>query len=101
MPKDPTRLGAARIEGLAFPLPDLMLALTWAQSRPDVRLDIALDHPSVSEVIEIYPPGSRSARWFIWRTHEGRLRVDDRISRELALPYSTVETALAFIAASL
>jgi hypothetical protein len=98
MPKDPTRFVGTRIEGLSFPLPDLVLALTWAQSRPDVRLDIVLDHPSVSEVIEISPSGSRSARWFIWRTHEGRLRVDDRVSRELALPYSTVAAALAFIA---
>ena len=98
---DPTRRPATRIEGLSFALQDLTLALDWAKTQPNVRLEIVLDHPSVCEVIEIYQPRRRSARWFIWRTHEGRLRVDDRVTRELALPYTTVETALAFIASQL
>jgi hypothetical protein len=88
-------------EGLPFSLKDLRLALAWAENRSDVRLYIKLDYTCIIEAIEIYPARSLSARWFIWRTHKGRLRVDDWAKGHFGLPYETVEAALQFIASVL
>jgi hypothetical protein len=88
-------------EGLAFTLRDLNAALTWAETKAEVRLHIKLDCVCMSEIIEIYPPGASLPRWCLWRTHEGRLQVDDLEMDEFALPYPTVDMALRFIASTL
>jgi hypothetical protein len=97
----PTRVVPASREGLAFELPDLQAAMAWAESTPHVRLYIRLDCVNISEAIEICPPGSSFPRWFLWRTHDGQLRVDDWGKHAFGLPYTTVETALRFITAEL
>ena len=84
-------------EGLAFEVEDLGVAVAWAEGRPGVTLHIKLDCLCISEAIEICPPGTSSPRWFLWRTHDGRLRVDDWGQQKFGLPYTTVEKALRFI----
>lgn len=101
MTAKPIQLYPEPLEGLPFPLRDLCSALNWADAHPGVQVRIMLDHPWINEVIEIQPPGSSSLRWLIWRTHEGRLRVDDLAKAEFGLPYLTVATALQFIATEL
>ncbi len=66
-----------------------------------MRFRIMLDHPTIAEVIEIYPPLSSSPRWFIWNTFDGHLRVDDLARALFRLPYFTVDTALRFIESTL
>lgn len=89
------------IEGLYFILADLQSAMAWASNHPEVRLCVTTDHIEAPEAIEIYPSGSAKARWLLWRDHVGRLRVDDWARAEFDLPYSSVKTALAFIASTL
>ena len=88
-------------EGLPFTLRDLSAALAWVETQSEVRLHIKLDCVCMSEIIEIHPPGASLPRWCIWRTHEGRLQVDDLETDEFALPYPTVDMALRFIASAL
>jgi hypothetical protein len=91
------RFDPAPLEGQPFAIRDLQVAVGWAESIPNVRLQIMLDHPDIAEVIEIYPPSSASPRWLIWNTFAGCLRVDDLAKAKFGLPYSTVDTALRFI----
>jgi hypothetical protein len=89
------------LEGLAFPLRDLHLALAWAASRPAVHLQIRLDQVGVTEVLEVSPRRAQTPRWRIWRTYEGKLQVDDLAEAAFGLPYLTVATALEFITTQL
>jgi hypothetical protein len=93
---DPAHLG-----GGSFPLRDLRVALSWAESNPGVRLQIMLDHPYISEVIEIRPSLSSPPRWLIWTSLDGELRVADLAMAEFELPYLTVDSALRFIESTL
>jgi hypothetical protein len=93
----PARLDPALLEGGSFTLRDLRVALSWAESNPNMRLQIMLDHPDIGEVIEICPPSSAMPRWLIWNTFSGDLRVIDLVTLNFALPYLTVDTALRFI----
>ena len=95
------RLYPGQLEGLPFAIRDLLTALAWASSHSGARLHITLDHPHIYEALEICSPGTSSLRWIIWRTHEGRLRVDDLLTGDFGLPYFTVETALGFIASQI
>lgn len=98
---DPTPFRSAPPEGLPFDLRDLRAAMSWAADRPGVLLSVTTDHPQVPEAIEIYPPGSSSPRWCIWRDYEGHLRVDDWAGYKFDLPYPTLLKALGFISSSL
>jgi hypothetical protein len=95
------RLDPAHLEGGSFPLRDLRVALAWAESNPSVRLQIMLDHPYISEVIEVCPSLSAPPRWLIWNSSEGELRVADLAMADIELPYLTVDTALRFIGSTL
>ena len=95
------RLYPDQLEGLPFAIRDLLAALAWAKTHSGVQLQITLDHPHIYEAIEICPPGTSSLRWLIWRTYEGRLRVDDLLKGDFGLPYLTLETALQFIASQI
>lgn len=94
---EPARFDPVKLEGRPFPLRDLRVALLWAESNPGVRLQIMLDHPDISEVIEIQPTLFATPRWLIWNTFDGDLRVVDLVTAEFELPYLTVDTALRFI----
>jgi hypothetical protein len=94
-----TRFFPDGLDGLPFASRDLRSALTWAETKPDVRLHITSD--GVSGVIEIYPPGSSCPRWCVWQTHDGRLQLDDLAMNEFALPYPTIDMALRFISSKL
>jgi hypothetical protein len=85
------------LEGLAFELQDLRMALCWAADRPGVRLSVAADHLYVQEALEICPPGKKPVRWCIWRDYQGHIHLDDWVRSEYDLPYHTLETALSFI----
>jgi hypothetical protein len=98
---EPSRSDPAHLEGFSFPLRDLRLALSWAESNPTVRLQIMLDHPYISEVIEVCPSLSAPPRWLIWNSSEGELLVADLALAEFRLPYLTVDAALRFIASTL
>jgi hypothetical protein len=91
----------AHLEGHSFPLRDLRMALSWAESNPTVRLQIMLDHPYISEVIEICPSLSAPPRWLIWTGVGGELHVADLAMAEFKLPYLTVDAAPRFIASTL
>jgi hypothetical protein len=91
------RLGPRLFEGGSFTLRDLCVALSWAKGNPTMRLHIMLDHPDISEVIEVCPPLSANPRWLIWNTLDGELRVIDLVNANFALPYLTVDSTLRFI----
>jgi hypothetical protein len=95
------RLDPALLEGGSFTLRDLRVALLWAECNPTMRLQIMLDHPDISEVIEIRPSLSASPRWLIWNTLGGDLRVIDLAMADFALPYLMVDSALRFIGSTL
>jgi hypothetical protein len=98
---EPAQPDPAHLEGHSFPLRDLRVALWWAESNPGARLQIMLDHPYISEVIEISSSLSASPRWLIWNSPEGELRVADLAMAEFKLPYLTLDAALQLIASSL
>jgi hypothetical protein len=95
------RLDPAHLEGGSFLLRDLRVALLWAECNPTMRLQIMLDQPDISEVIEIRPSLSATPRWLIWNTLDGELRVIDLVTANFALPYLTVDSALRFIGSTL
>jgi hypothetical protein len=86
-----------QFEGIPFALDDLRQAVVWGMSRMDFRIDIALDYPHVPEVIEVRASGADRPGWCIWHDYTGQLRVDDWVGEKFALPYGTLEDALAFI----
>jgi hypothetical protein len=94
---DPAPTEPVPLEGLAFEMEDLRTALDWVAKRPGVRLSVATDHRFVPEALEIWPPGTKSPRWCMWRDYEGNMHLDDWVKSEFDLPYHTVAAALAFV----
>lgn len=98
---DPSSQKSAPLEGLHFNIADLQMAMAWVADRPSVRLLVMTDHRYVPEALEIYPPGSKTPRWCLWRDYEGRLHVDDWVRSEFDLPYLNLVEALGFITSHL
>jgi hypothetical protein len=94
----PIRQSADPLEGLSLEMDDLHAARAWASAHPELRLVVATGYLLSPEVIEVYPPGSTSPRWFVWRDHVGRVRGGDCQAYEFAVLYPSVRTALRFIA---
>jgi hypothetical protein len=76
---------------------DLHVAMSWADSHPNARLSVVLDHPYIPEAIHICSPGAAVTRWCLWRDHKGHLWVEDWLDKRFNLPYPTVTEALGFI----
>jgi hypothetical protein len=58
--------------GLAFELPDLVLAQSWAEFhnlRMVIELDACIEGEEYEEVLAFYPAGSAFRRWMMWRSH--------------------------------
>ena len=87
-------------EGQAYDLEDLQIAQQWAAGQPGVRLLVATDHRDIAEAIEITARGYCLPRWCIW-TDKSRFHVDDWFSTEFDIRFSTLATALSFIATKL
>jgi hypothetical protein len=86
------------LEGLSFVMDDLHAAIAWASAHPELRMVVATGYLLSPEVIEVYPLGSSSPRWFVWRDHLGSVRGGDCKEYAFAVPYPSVRTALRFIA---
>jgi hypothetical protein len=60
--------------GLAFEVPDLLLAQAWADFhnlRMVIELDGCIEGDEYEEVLALYPPRGAFRRWMIWRSVSG------------------------------
>lgn len=60
--------------GLAFDLPDLLMAQAWAEFhglRMVIELDRHADGHACEEILAFYPPRAAACRWTMWRAASG------------------------------